>query len=90
MLPDLNLRLCAHLTFVRRLSELSAEAQSAPRVSKDHAERALQYMELKARAEAVLLAEMELVKTVRRHPDQSYLPLRACAHSARPRSWSGS
>ena len=49
----------------RRLSELSAEAQNAPRVSKDHADRALQYMEFKARAEAALLAEMELVKTVR-------------------------
>ena len=55
----------AYPASVRRLSALSAEAQSAPRVAKDHAERALQYMEFKARAEAALLAEMEVVKTVR-------------------------
>ena len=70
--------LCAHVAFARRLSELSAEAQSAPRISKDHTERALQYMEFKARAEATLLAERELVKTVRHcstHP-----PVCVCAH----------
>ena len=61
----MSVQLFAHPASVRRLSELSAEAQSAPRVSKDHAERALQYMEFKARAEAALLAEMEVVKTVR-------------------------
>ena len=76
---------CMH----RRLSELSAEAQNAPRVSKDHAERALQYMEFKARAEAALLAEMELVKTVRRFHGHSCVLVRACAHLARPRSSSG-
>jgi len=41
------------------------DAQNAPRVSKDHTERALQYMGFKARAEQTLLAEMDLVKSVR-------------------------
>lgn len=49
----------------RRLSELSMDAQNSPRVSKEHTERALQYMEFKARAEQVLLAEMDQVKSAR-------------------------
>ena len=40
------------------------DVQNAPRVSKEHAERALQYMEFKARAEQVLLAELDQVKSV--------------------------
>ena len=82
--------MCSRLRFRRRLSELSAEAQNAPRVSKDHAERALQYMEFKARAEAALLAEMELVKTVRSFRGHSCMRVRACAHAARSDSLSGS
>ena len=44
---------------------MSVGAQNSPRVSKDHTERALQYMEFKARAEQMLLAEMDQVKSVR-------------------------
>lgn len=55
----------SRLWLVRRLSELSLDVQNAPRVSKDHTERALQYMEFKARAEQTLLAEMDVVKSVR-------------------------
>lgn len=61
----MTLQPLSRLWRVRRLSELSLDAQNAPRVSKDHTERALQYMGFKARAEQTLLAVMDLVKSVR-------------------------
>ena len=72
----------------RHLSTLSYEVQNAPRVSKEHTERALQYMEFKARAEQTLLAEMDQVKSVR--PLRTSLFSPAVAELARSRSLSGS